>query len=52
MGTTTCSWRCGGNPGSWVAEYDATTGATINANFINLNQGLQVGGAMAIDKAE
>jgi hypothetical protein len=42
--------EAGGNPGSWVAEYDATTGATINVNFINLNQGLQVGGAMTVDK--
>jgi hypothetical protein len=42
---------CGGNPGSTVAEYDATTGAMINANFINLNQGLQVAGSMAIDAA-
>ena len=42
--------EAGGNPGSWVAEYDALTGATINANFVNLNQGLQVGEYMAVDK--
>src|SRR5205807_892381 len=38
-----------GAPGPMVGEYDATTGATINANFINVNQGLSTAEAMVVD---